>query len=121
MAKDKEVEHRTEKEGREEKWVSHYSSSHRILLVGEGDFSFSLSLALSFASASNIVATSLDSYESELVFEIDPGRISFTSKACSDPSVTSIPVSFFSFENVFPIDVAFSWFLFHCGLMKSAA
>ncbi|KAK2986955.1 hypothetical protein RJ640_004916 [Escallonia rubra] len=56
-------EHRTEEEEtEEEKWVSHYSSSHRILLVGEGDFSFSLSLALSFASASNIVATSLDSY-----------------------------------------------------------
>ncbi|KAK3007288.1 hypothetical protein RJ639_015747 [Escallonia herrerae] len=65
MAKDKKVEHRTEKEGREEKLESHYSSSHRILLVGEGDFSFSSSLAMSFASASNIVATSLDSYETK--------------------------------------------------------
>ncbi|KAJ3677552.1 hypothetical protein LUZ60_003276 [Juncus effusus] len=49
------------------KWVSdHYSSSHSILLVGDGDFSFSLSLASSFGSGSNIVATSLDSLEALL-------------------------------------------------------
>ncbi|KAI3510183.1 hypothetical protein L1887_25714 [Cichorium endivia] len=47
----------------EVKWVKHYSSNHQILLVGEGDFSFSLSLALSFGFASNIVASSLDTYE----------------------------------------------------------
>lgn len=47
-------------EEREEKWIEHYSSSQRILLVGEGNFSFSLSLAKAFASAINIVATSLD-------------------------------------------------------------
>ncbi|KAJ0042643.1 hypothetical protein Pint_17704 [Pistacia integerrima] len=35
---------------------------HQLLLVGEGDFSFSLSLALSFGSATNICASSLDSY-----------------------------------------------------------
>ncbi|XP_027063705.1 uncharacterized protein At4g26485 [Coffea arabica] len=46
-----------------EKWVKYYSSFHEILLVGEGDFSFSLCLAKSFGSASNIVASSLDSYD----------------------------------------------------------
>ncbi|GJV53087.1 heavy metal-associated isoprenylated plant protein 41-like protein [Tanacetum coccineum] len=45
------------------KWVKHYSSNHQILLVGEGDFSFSCSLAVAFGDASNIVATSLDSYD----------------------------------------------------------
>ncbi|KAK1311120.1 Uncharacterized protein QJS10_CPA08g01859 [Acorus calamus] len=39
---------------------NHYESSQKILLVGEGDFSFSLCLARVFGSASNIVATSLD-------------------------------------------------------------
>ncbi|KAK4275265.1 hypothetical protein QN277_018379 [Acacia crassicarpa] len=45
----------------EEKRKKHYSSKHKILLVGEGDFSFSLCLAKAFGSASNMVATSLDS------------------------------------------------------------
>ncbi|KAK2638740.1 hypothetical protein Ddye_026535 [Dipteronia dyeriana] len=45
----------------EVKWVNHYLSSHKILLVGEGDFSFSLSLALAFGYANNICASSLDS------------------------------------------------------------
>ncbi|WCJ32554.1 hypothetical protein M5689_013974 [Euphorbia peplus] len=44
-------------------WLKHYSSNQRILLVGEGDFSFSTTLASHFGSASNIVATSLDSYD----------------------------------------------------------
>jgi len=44
-----------------ERWIKHYSSCQKILLVGEGDFSFALSLARAFRSASNMVATSLDS------------------------------------------------------------
>ncbi|KAL7130733.1 hypothetical protein ABFS83_13G153600 [Erythranthe nasuta] len=43
------------------RWITHYSSSHRILLVGEGDFSFSTCLAAAFGWASNMIATSLDS------------------------------------------------------------
>ncbi|GLU24017.1 hypothetical protein SLE2022_399880 [Rubroshorea leprosula] len=50
-----------DQEEEEEKWVTHYSSKHQILLVGEGDFSYSSSLASSFGSASNVCATSLDS------------------------------------------------------------
>ncbi|KAM1234759.1 hypothetical protein FF1_004290 [Malus domestica] len=48
----------------EEKKIMHYSGSQKILLVGEGNFSFAACLATAFASASNIVATSLDSKES---------------------------------------------------------
>ncbi|XP_024968623.1 heavy metal-associated isoprenylated plant protein 41-like [Cynara cardunculus var. scolymus] len=44
-------------------WAKHYSSNHRILLVGEGDFSFALSLADSFQSGFKIVASSIDSYD----------------------------------------------------------
>ncbi|XP_031104704.1 uncharacterized protein LOC116009722 isoform X1 [Ipomoea triloba] len=47
----------------EEKWIKHYSNRHKILLVGEGDFSFSASLAVAFGSATNMTATSLDSEE----------------------------------------------------------
>ncbi|MCL7027127.1 hypothetical protein MKW94_028484 [Papaver nudicaule] len=47
--------------GTEVKWIKHYSSSHKILLVGEGDFSFSTCLARAFGTARNMVATSLDS------------------------------------------------------------
>lgn len=50
-----------EEQTKSEKWKKHYSSKHKILLVGEGDFSFSLSLATAFGSAHNLVATSLDS------------------------------------------------------------
>ncbi|MCL7050719.1 hypothetical protein MKW94_022777 [Papaver nudicaule] len=46
-----------------ERRITHYSSSHKILLVGEGDFSFSACLARAFGSAANMVATSLDSEE----------------------------------------------------------
>ncbi|KAK4483521.1 hypothetical protein RD792_010718 [Penstemon davidsonii] len=43
------------------KWIKHYNNRHKILLVGEGDFSFSACLALAFGRASNMIATSLDS------------------------------------------------------------
>ncbi|GLJ08328.1 hypothetical protein SUGI_0086580 [Cryptomeria japonica] len=52
----------------------HYSSLHRILLVGEGDFSFSSSLATAFGSAENIVATSLDTKEMVLTFYKSAGN-----------------------------------------------
>ncbi|XP_050149617.1 uncharacterized protein At4g26485-like isoform X3 [Malus sylvestris] len=47
-----------------EKKIMHYSSSQKILLVGEGNFSFAACLATAFGSANNIVATTLDSKES---------------------------------------------------------
>ncbi|XP_074369615.1 uncharacterized protein At4g26485-like [Apium graveolens] len=46
-----------------EKSVKHYSSKHKILLVGEGDFSFSKCLATAFGTAANMTATSLDNKE----------------------------------------------------------
>ncbi|XVF76978.1 hypothetical protein PTKIN_Ptkin14bG0003100 [Pterospermum kingtungense] len=56
------LEEKTENRG-PERWLQHYCSSHKMLLVGEGDFSFSASLAIAFGSATNMVATSLDSRE----------------------------------------------------------
>ncbi|KAL9682176.1 hypothetical protein QQ045_013969 [Rhodiola kirilowii] len=44
-----------------ERKIQDYCSSQKILLVGEGDFSFSACLARAFGSATNMVATSLDS------------------------------------------------------------
>lgn len=44
-----------------EKRIKHYSSSHKILLVGEGDFSFAACLTTFLGSGVNMVATSLDS------------------------------------------------------------
>ncbi|KAF5184817.1 hypothetical protein FRX31_025596 [Thalictrum thalictroides] len=48
---------------KKDKWIKHYCSSHDILLVGEGDFSFSVCLSKAFgsATASKMIATSLDS------------------------------------------------------------
>lgn len=48
-------------EVQETKRLKHYNNKQKILLVGEGDFSFSLSLARAFGSATNLIATSLDS------------------------------------------------------------
>ncbi|KAL6287122.1 hypothetical protein ACE6H2_011512 [Prunus campanulata] len=47
--------------GEKQRWIGHYSSSHKILLVGEGDFSFSACLARAFRSATNMVATTFES------------------------------------------------------------
>uniref|UniRef100_M8D7U1 25S rRNA (uridine-N(3))-methyltransferase BMT5-like domain-containing protein n=1 Tax=Aegilops tauschii TaxID=37682 RepID=M8D7U1_AEGTA len=44
------------------RWLKHYSSAQRILIVGDGDFSFSRALVTAFGSGANLVATSLDSY-----------------------------------------------------------
>ncbi|KAL9671537.1 hypothetical protein QQ045_009106 [Rhodiola kirilowii] len=52
-----------DEESESEIWIGPYSSFHRILLVGDGDFSFALSLAKSFRSAINIVATSIDKHD----------------------------------------------------------
>ncbi|WVZ14997.1 hypothetical protein V8G54_012563 [Vigna mungo] len=49
-----------------DKRIAHYRSSHKILLVGEGDFSFSLCLAKAFGTAINMVATSLDSRSAQI-------------------------------------------------------
>ncbi|XP_021745099.1 uncharacterized protein At4g26485-like [Chenopodium quinoa] len=50
-------------EPEKEKWIQHYSSRHRILLVGEGDFSFAACLATAFGNATSMIATSLDSQD----------------------------------------------------------
>ncbi|GLJ08330.1 hypothetical protein SUGI_0086610 [Cryptomeria japonica] len=52
-----------------ERKLMHHSSLHRILLVGEGNFSFSSSLANAFDCAHNIVARSLDSREVLRVYD----------------------------------------------------
>jgi len=59
---DQDSKIKDEESAKAEKWKKHYSSKHKILLVGEGDFSFSLCLARAFGSAHNLVATSLDSH-----------------------------------------------------------
>nr|GMC47371.1 heavy metal-associated isoprenylated plant protein 41-like [Ipomoea batatas] len=61
--KDDKKEKKTSDEKKEEEKEKKYSKPVIILLVGDGDFSFSLCLANSFASASNILASSLDSYD----------------------------------------------------------
>jgi hypothetical protein len=46
-------------DNKEEKWIKHYSSTQKMLLVGDGDFSFAVCLAEAFGSATSIVASSL--------------------------------------------------------------
>ncbi|XP_026396369.1 uncharacterized protein At4g26485-like [Papaver somniferum] len=55
-----------EKKKSSEGTITHYNRSQRILLVGEGDFSFSACLANAFGSATDMVATSLDTEETLL-------------------------------------------------------
>ncbi|KAH1084080.1 hypothetical protein J1N35_023841 [Gossypium stocksii] len=50
------------------RWIHHYYSSQRMLLVGEGNFSSSASLACAFSSTTNMIATSLDSIANKYVF-----------------------------------------------------
>lgn len=52
---------------KEVKWMKHYSSCHKILLIGEGDFSFAACLGKAFGSAVNMVATSLYSKETMML------------------------------------------------------
>ncbi|GAB4845879.1 hypothetical protein Ancab_024883 [Ancistrocladus abbreviatus] len=58
-----EIEKPISAKGQEETRKGPYTSSQKMLLVGEGDFSFSACLAVAFGTAANMVATSLDSRE----------------------------------------------------------
>ncbi|GFP90976.1 uncharacterized protein at4g26485 [Phtheirospermum japonicum] len=55
------VHSRENKPAKGKRRIKHYNNRHRILLVGEGDFSFSTCLARAFGWAANMVATSLNS------------------------------------------------------------
>nr|GMC51685.1 heavy metal-associated isoprenylated plant protein 41-like [Ipomoea batatas] len=61
--KKKDEKKEEEKENKDDKEMRKKKDERKILLVGDGDFSFSLCLANSFGSASNILASSLDSYD----------------------------------------------------------
>ena len=82
-----------EKEEEEEKWIMHYSSKHQILLVGEGDFSFSFALSQKFGSASNISASSLDSYGNSFI-----SLISFSSPTCLHVVLFFFKIFFLSYD-----------------------
>jgi len=60
---------------KKEKKIQHYSSSQKILLVGEGNFSFSACLAKAFGSARNMVATCLHSKgKTDISFNLNPEK-----------------------------------------------
>ncbi|GAB4836978.1 hypothetical protein Ancab_001892 [Ancistrocladus abbreviatus] len=65
--------------------IGAYRSTHKMLLVGEGDFSFSTCLALAFGFAGNMVATSLNSVEFliENYGKAMSNILELTSKGCS--------------------------------------
>ncbi|KAF9667013.1 hypothetical protein SADUNF_Sadunf16G0288700 [Salix dunnii] len=56
-----------------EKWIKQYTSSHKLLLVGEGDFSSAACLGKAFGSAVSTVATSLYSEEETMMQKYSKG------------------------------------------------
>ena len=81
--------------GGPERWIRHYCSSHKMLLVGEGDFSFSACLAVAFGSARNMVATSLDSRGKKLHALLNSNFIYPSLLALSAPYVIVLSICLF--------------------------
>ena len=78
-----------------ERWLRYYCSYHKILLVGEGDFSFSACLAVAFGSARNMVATSLDSRGKKLHALLNSNFIYPSLLALSAPYVIVLSICLF--------------------------
>lgn len=91
---------------RREIWITHYSSYHKILLVGEGDFSFSACLARAFGSAHNMVATSIDS----------EGRI-FNSYSLMLINLCNMILFYFILQACMPVNNALMLELWSCFLI----